>query len=918
MTNSLNYRRILESIRPSSLELVETADETSFPGLNSLIYDFSVKDLGRGMLNHKKFSLVETLPTFQDDQESYCKEKVYTSNLDNVILSLSLKAYLRSKETRHSNDIAVLIPTFSYSFSLLMAYQLILQHLAETISPELNAKFPPGTGILIISDNIELYSHIGRTSIQNHHLWQYVNTFEVKKGRFNPFSFSKEKKNKFNYDGSLPWISLLRAVRHELPEDLDMTPHVIILDLLPFRHRNRVMELIEWAKLFSQHLIVVAPLYNESIYQKLKGSVHSIIPIDTYTTMYLKQVFYLPERVNRNPVTASWSLSASEPYFYIKDNFEVFYIKGIAPLENIVKEIEKTFVLTINKDGSQNIVFKKLKGIINDILSIPIPLELYERLRDLDGKPKVIDIIRNVSRTFSWDYSEKKLFEHILPQLIRDITTLYNLLFEHPNSPKGEVLLQLLSNDFNKKVMIVVLNKYVAQELKIWIRTKKKVSSKDVENIIVVTQEQWAKNQLNEIYYDPSFSKDQIILVNPWKLKYLSSFYTPHASNVLCIAYEDEVNLYRHQINKVHTQNSYYIQDLKQSFISVHRTDFSSLNLTEEKKPRINTIPVNVNQTKIADFSTTILNESVDEIFNDSILFSMIGEQDDEVNLQGIQQTDEVNEKIIQSSLERGLSEYTLSIKLEGIFPSNPDNLYNWFIPCEKSIKIIRNKTIVNVNPLELKSGDIWVVLKHDQRKELFDNILKLSSNTMVMKWIELNVSEWRDMIRTLWHQFHQLGTYKKYTYEKILKAIKSNGGNVVTTYTIANWINGDVSSVRYAENVRAVALIIGEKNYMDKWRVIHKAMRRLWNIHIKLGKILGNVISNSVIKNSEDISSGWVDVGLGIKLSLDEIMASIQLIEIRDIETNNDYLVENNFIEMSIKIEKTNLLLTKGLIKVV
>lgn len=912
----LDHKRILKDIRPTVLPLAKYDSVLSVPGLQTLLDNFSIKDLGRGMLNHDYFCLVEALALYSEEHEFIAKEKVNTSNLDNLLLSLSLKAYLKSKKTRHKCNLAFLIPPFSYSFALLIAYHLVLQHLAETISPELNAKFPPGTGILIVSDNIELYSHIGRTSIQNNHLWQYIKTYEIKANKFNPFSFSADPSFKKNYDGTLPWISLFRAVRHNLPEALEMAPQVIILDFLPHRHRNRASELIAWAKSLAQHVIVIAPLFDDNLYHSLKSGLDSVIPIENYTTMHLQQIFDLTNNGIKNAVTASWSLSASQPYFQSKGSFDIHQVKGVALLEEIVEEIEKTLLLTISKDGSQNQTFKKVKSLVNDMLSLPIPVELYERIRELNGKPKLIDIIKSTLKIPPGSYEEKKLFDHILPQLIRDVTSLYDLLISYSSSPKGEALLQLLPKDHNNKTTIIVSNKLAAQEIKIWIRMKMKLSAKDIEHVKVLTQNQWAKQHLNEIYNDANEIPNHVILVNPWSLKYLSSFFIHEKTTVSCIAYKYEVNLYRYQINRVYSQNNNYVEDLIHGFMSIHKTDLSSVAINT-KNPKININSINVKYMLPADtlnFKSKVV-QSIDTLFDHTVLFSMIGvSEDEEFDQPELNILDDFNEKMLEDSQTNQTFEFLPCIKITGVFRDQDEPLV-WFIPTGILIKIVKDKTLINLGSLELKQGDTWVIFKHDQRRELFDTILKMSSNTMIMKWIEMNVAEWRDMVALLWHQFHETNSFKKHTYEKILNAIQKHGGKVETTYTIANWINGDVSSVKYIENVRAVAEIIGESNYLDKWNTIHKAMRRLWNIHIKLGKVLGAIISDSAAKNASDFSSEWVDIGLDIKLPLDDIMASIQLIDIQSAELDKDYLVANAYTEIPITEKVVKLLEMKGLI---
>lgn len=908
MSIRIDNEAIINSIRPKRLPL--SVNYQRAPGMDMFVGNFSIKDLGRGMLNHDLFCLVETLAMIENNKEDIYSAKIHSSGLDNLMLSLSLKAFLKSKKTRHKCNLAFLIPPFSYSFPLLLSYHLILQHLAETLSPELNAKFSPGSGILIISDNIELYSHIGRTSIQKNHLWQYINTYELKANHFKPFSFSKASKVKTEQDGSLPWITLFRAVRHQLPVELEMTPQVIILDLLPFRHRSRVSELLSWAKEFSQHVIVTAPLYDDNVYENLKKHLDLIIPIESYTMNYMEQFFYLSDQKNMNPVTASWSLGSSYLYFQHKNEIDIFCIKGISSLEELVKEIQHSLSLTIHDDGDQHPVFRKLKSLMNDMLSLPIPLEIYEQVRELNGKPRLLDIVKATLNVPSEE--DKKLISHLLPQIVRDLINLYDMLFGYSSSPKGEALLELIRATRKQSVTIIVANRFSAQELKLWIRIQTKWTARELEHINIMTQEQWAKNHLNEIYMEDSSVPDHVILVSPWKIKYLSSFFIHSKSRLSCLSFSEELNLYRYQINKVYKQNPSYTKDLIDSFLKIPKVDLSIINITPAEITKVNVTSIKVKPITTSDVQSPSSVTNVEPLFDDQLLFRMIG-QKDELELDN-------DELIIIRDLKdvtwqnSSTIERVVSIKITGKINYGETKLV-WFVPADALLKIIKEKTILNINTFAVKPGDTWVLHKKNQRRELFETILKLSSNTMVMKWIELNVSEWRDMIALLWKQYHEPNSYKKQTYEKIRRAIVKNGGNVETTYTIANWINGDVSSVKKAANVRAVAQIVGEASYLEKWNTIYQAMRQLWNIHIKLGKVLGAIITDTAVKEPEDYASEWVNVGLDIKIPIDDIMASIELVEVIDVETNKDYSVPNTYVEKPITEQMVKIMMEKGMI---
>lgn len=153
----------------------------------------SSMDFGRGMLNHQKYCLYESLDSFESIVKT---EKVEPSDIDNIILTTSLKAFSLSKKEENKGDILYSIPSFSYGFPLLLSYHLILQHVVGSLSSEIGVRFNKNSGILILTDNIELLSHIWRTSIDNTFLRDYIKIYTVEAEKFKTFTFNENKSKK--------------------------------------------------------------------------------------------------------------------------------------------------------------------------------------------------------------------------------------------------------------------------------------------------------------------------------------------------------------------------------------------------------------------------------------------------------------------------------------------------------------------------------------------------------------------------------------------------------------------------------------------------------------------------------------------------------------------------------------------------
>ncbi|NTU33228.1 hypothetical protein HPY27_24035 [Brevibacillus sp. HB1.1] len=888
--------------------------------------EFSAHDLGRGMLNHDRFGLIETLKgyeNFEATDNDIIESRILPSGIDNIILSISLKAFLLSKDKKNSGDIALLVPPFSYAYPLFLSYHLIFQHLGESLSPLLEARFEESQGILILSDNIELLSHIWRTSVAGTHLRDHINTYTLEAGKFKEFNFNKRKSLKKNgkklSDGSLPWIALFRAVRYFLPDSLEKRPAIIMVDLLPYRHRKRANELIDWAKRNANHVIVIAPLYDDNLYQSVTTKIINVLAIDHFNLGRMKKSFYIDENSSFNPVTACWNLHASLPFIEdIISSISITKISVIKTLEELMSTAYMLISSSKTKDGSKPKPFLRLSNILMKLCSLSVPLEWYERARSAEGKPTIEELILRAAKYPNESYEEKIIIENLLPQLQQCINDIYSFLKMQKNSPKGEAITELI-NIFQEesKIMVIVDDKTVAVELKTWLKYNG-ISGDKLEHLKVITQEEWAKNQLKEIYLEQSEHPKKVILATPWKQQYLSSFFLSNNTDIYFLTLPTETLIVKNQIRKVYEENISYKEKMGELFYN-----FFKINKLQENQ--LSQVIVKYSEFKVSTLlnkkSNDYENIKVDSLFDEKLLLEMMTENDNDY--EEIFEEDKFIEEYFNQDIN--IPEYYCkAIKISARDINHSNTLLNYFCSMEQDsclkIKKIKEEQVDDLHPLELQKGDIWVKLKKHQRRELFDTVLGLASNTLAMKWIQINTAEWKEMTNLLWHKYHNENQYRSETYEQILQAVREKGGSISSKFAVASWIKGNVTLVRDEKTVRAVALVIGDKRFIDRWKLIYKAMRQLWTIHIQLGRALGKLIIEqaALISPYKHQKTEWIDLGLEIRIPLDDVLDVLELKEIIDIDKEIEYKVPQEILYKKISEETIDNLLRKGLIQVV
>lgn len=889
LTPSQKFQAYL-SILPNDLKLKD----------NSLRWDsfleYSKNDLGRGMLENDKFCLMESLTSYKNNPSDFeiITEKVCTSLVDDIVTTMSLKFFGGTKSSSADNSFGLLIPPTSYAYPLLIAYHLVLQHVAESLRPTLGLKFEENKGILIISDNVELLSRICRTNISEKRLSQFINTYTIKSNEFVEFTFNEriERIENIN-DGTLPWLCLYRAVSRTLPNQLSKTPELVIIDLLPFRHRKRAKEIINWAKANAKQVIVVAPLHQDEIYDALKNTLSNILPIDRYITQFLFSQFEQKKTSTSNLITEPWSISPSLRFLkHSTSPIQIIYINGIEKLDEAILSFLSIIKHSFAKDGSQSKAFKRLFSTFNQLINLAIPLAWYERIRKSEGKITLLDEIDLCDRIPGQTAEEEKINHSLLPTAVRFVKDIYSLLEHQDTTPRAEAIKKVLLNNVNKKVRIICSDKVVAAELKIWIRVKTDLKASDLKSIQVFSQDDWARNQLRGILFNSDEEPEVTILANVWKYHHLSSFYFSQETELYFISLKHEERLVRHQIKEVTMCRESYVDD----FIKIAK-DAANVNVRPELINHINRTPIIVKELTIRQYGKSEQRQvennnllTVSSLFDEKAFLLMFQNLSSETEIDEAEQMERLytHLPIVEDNSERHAC-----VSIVGAY-GEQDAEFRFLLPTLESVKVVRFGVdeVISIKPIELQVGDFWIKVKNSERRELFEEILQLASNTLTMKWITSSVSEWREMLSVLWNRYYSVRSPKKYTYEKILNEVRRHGGSVETTYSISNWIKGEVTSVKDGKNVMAVALILGEKQYIDRWKVIHLAMRQLWNIHIQLGRTLTKIVRQQAVRRygDEGLASDWVDLGLDIRISVQDIVNTLSFVRITGVNYDDDF----------------------------
>ncbi|NTY10419.1 hypothetical protein EXW93_12515 [Exiguobacterium sp. JMULE1] len=757
------------------------------------------------------------------------------------------------------------LPQLSSSFSILITYNIIFNDIASkllkltgnNISEEREfINFNKNEGILLVSHNIDLLQHVWNTTFSGEYLREYVPTYIVKAKQFKVFNFNNNSKNiNFQDDGTLPWIGFYRAHKKELIGKFDKKVKYIIIDFIPTYHRKRAKQIIEWAKNKAEHVIVILPS-NDPYLSYLASADAFKLPINQSTQKIINSIItYEPDYDDIHSWGTNNSLDVLKSFDISFNLNEYFSIDK--NLLKILKKYEIEIELCRKSNGLYPEKIQKIDRLKVQMMNLIVPLKDYETAKRMSKQVNIFDAYKKIKQIPSLDEEEKSIEVLLSHHFYKVFEELYDLLYELSNSLRSELLLSVLKKYSSIKIIILIIDKF---ERNLFVNKL----NKDNTNVIeILTYKEFHELQMKSQYV----KADTIILTTPFPTKYFSAFNFFNVNIEFISILNDKTRYFKH-VDNIYNNNN----DIRIFVKSLNRIGVKHLDdIKTEKQISINVL----NNYKFVIEGKAELLETKDiniSIFDDVKLLELLKSND--------------NYELTTSDYISSLSNinYAYTTKAQLIEIEDLDENKKWiFIPVDDHLKIQRgNKDVIEslkVSNFELE--DLWIRVNHDMKSDLFNEILKLASNTPLMKWINHGVGIWNEILESVWEKFNKGQRYKKNVYEDILKAINLNGGNIKNYVTIVNWFTHE-NIVRDQVNLRALIIISGKEEFMDSMRIVLSSVSKLRSMHIQLGRTISKLI-NSYSKQllEYNVLEEWIRIGEDIVIPTEDIVSMISFSKI-------------------------------------
>ena len=852
------------------------------------VHDLSKKDIGRWILNNPQISLNESL--------SSDSSPVSLSRIDELSLLVSLR-YLTNDKYINGEVMAFFVSPEVYSFPLLLTFHLLIHQGTENLISDgiqINRMFSENSGVLLVSGNVELSSRLIRTCYGAFSLNECFRTLKLKiDGSFEPLSRQQPK------DLSYPWFGFFRGYRHQYPKNLKMAPELLVIDAIPIKHRDRLQQLIEWGKECGiKKIITVCSLGDSDNYKQLKSRNSIIFPIDQVALGLYNGLptSSMKDKVFR-PITGCWTHLHSQACPARVEQFNLNKILGAESVENKINDVFKIINAAEAKcNDNTPVAISRLKAVLLDLLTMIVPVYWYERERKDSGQATLRELIYMSRKAVPISLQEKAVFEFMLPVISDTTQEIYDVLNCNDKTPKGAGLLQVLRktirNDGSKKIVILVNDTTTVKVLIPWISSSMGAELTLETELQVYTFKEFFREKITFVELKEDKKVTTLICLGWIPRKYLGLLCSDISNTIEFVLLPSEEKIVEQQIlgnfgNKIY-------RDHQNCRITTYHKLFGNSGLVRETydgigyKPRVHRSEL---QIKIKFLKEETKERDIGNVFGKEALANLLQasyqSNGNLADLDNIVNTDDLDDMGIDDIILH-FSAYRADIRNQvsalRIGLNDDKEIY---LSTIEEYKIFAQdvQKLVDRPASAIYRGDYIVRLKGNERKEIFDGILEASGQTPMMTYIRYRIQQWQGLVKRLYDKCDDPGLVIYEVYESMLKRIRLAGGTVSHINTIANWMRGKSNCVRDYENVRAVAIALGDQGNLEQYRRIHQAMRNLWNIHIEIGLKLSHSLRRQISRVVEglDAKNEYIQIVDGVRIPIQEVVEAIDIFEVID-----------------------------------
>jgi len=828
----------------------------------SPIQQMTCTDIARWILLNPDRSLNERI----DGKQAV----VMPTPVDEVAL-LSFFRYLQASPSE--SILAFMVAPEATAFSLLLGFSVLLQAVLNGVLEKFGyfpsgVTIPPGAGVLLISANQELTSRILRTHYGEEYLGVIYEILRMQTdGKMVPLDKA------FKSASDAPWFASFSASRLELPTQLARTPSIVIVDLLPLRHRRRVGQLMEWIHTVAPtaRRVVVAPEGDPEVDEWLtqNGALVCHLGVAPPDQVALAMGRLQTPRVD--PLTAAWGHSrsaGSEPIYLIH------VLAGLHDLETRFKETFDLIAATRHERYGIPNPMRRLHWIATDLKDLASPLGYYEMVTKHEGS--VRDTITRIRRSVPINDWERQIFSTTLLCVADTLLSIYDYLAKRKLPPKAVVLKRLvdeIESTSTGNILILTPNRVAAKAISNWLDIEMSSFPERLSRIKVLAFQDYVQEKQLTLT-DPAVP-DHVIISAPIPRRHVSLLYGRLGKHLHFLVYPSERRLVQYALEQAHRNREVW----SRSWIDTLCHLYGGLS-----SPELSTVMPRLSvQERIHRF--------VDHQGTQETTIELINEED--LDIQALMRLWQEVEGELEDDEERVMPSVThrfVTTNAEDCVKAVCVELVSGarLLLAHDQVTQIYSKTegeLVNRTPDQITSEDVVVSIKSDAMRDLFQEVLRGVGRTPVMIALQGHMEQWGNILRKLYNKYAD----KRDPYLEIMRSIRAHGGQIQSVQSVRNWIRGRTLFLQDKRNVLAVCKAADVHDPKRSAEMIYKSMQHLWNFRRALGRKLGQLIRSqvsSVLDPGAPIDT-IVEAPGGVRLSLGDLADAIEVHEVARVNSN-------------------------------
>jgi hypothetical protein len=819
---------------------------------------------------------------------------------DALMMLLVRRAYLSG------HDLALELPPGSTLSPLLLATKLLLGSMLEQMcATSLDAEgaeafqFPTGRGILIVSPSVEMRSRYAATTVTEEAL-----VYRFPGYRLRPDGSAVQITPSARYaegDPAQPLCFFL-ARQRALPETVEQSPAMILLDFLHGRWGHRANEILTWAGALAvrqnpmARVVALLPLEDDACLLAVREAGMHPFPMDLDALEHARSGFATPDEARevlmppRSPVR-DWSLSRWEGWDPERRTHQTLVIQGA---EILVQQFEALNNLLGAYHHQESRDLRIIRWLTALLAGLNVPVPWYERATR--GKT-IWSLIEGIG---AYGPSLSPELREVVAAARARLKACYELLRQE--NPKSDVLLEtvrcrLPSLGSEERLGVLARDRTMAEALRVWLYSEGQ-EFRD-PRLVIGCHADW----------DLCAILHEVVLTGPWPARYRWQLAGAIGHAITFIVYPGEEQIVGHQVRRFFGLGARWRRSSERGgavarLAGASEPGGAALFAADEEpaEGRAKTVQEILAPGRASTWTPKHWVPRVVEAPAPPRggAETQWVEDDAEEDLDPISASGA--DALALARATRGFAQHFPCVEIQ-VHEKLTGELWWMYLPEDQTSDVLMPDDAANhegddsgglcaVANTDLEPGMTLIGTDDGKRRDLFDHLMELADATPELRPLKMFQEQWRTAMDECAARFQEPRS-GRIEYGRLLAALQAEGAPITDHQAVRLWVAHKVLGPADIKSIRAVGLLAGHPILRDSSRQVHDALNDLRGVRSAMGRRLGAALRTAASFGPEEPahapprsrgrtgSSRSVPSSLVLSIPLEELVDAMQFWQI-------------------------------------